>query len=240
MAAPTAAARLLDTWEQGAGQPPALQALFLLQWCHPETARTTLEQLSIGQRNTQLLTLREQLFGPDLAALATCPTCGELLDLSFRTDEIRTTSPLADAGSGAEMLDDGRQVRFRSPNTADLLAVAHSADAQAVHHALLARCVETPLDELPDALLVKIVARLAEIDPQADVRLHLTCPGCAHAWQAPFDIVSFLWREVDDWAKRTLREVHRLAAAYGWREADVLCLSAQRRRLYLSIIDGYA
>jgi hypothetical protein len=239
MLAPTSAAKLLDTWEQGQRQPLALQALFLLQWAHPGAERSTLEQLTIGQRNAVLLALREQLFGRDLAALATCPNCNETLDLSFRTDDIRTPPlALADERMDAEVVYDGRRVRFRSPATTDLLAVGQIEDAQALRYALLARCVDSPIDELPEVLLNNIVARLAESDPQADVRLSLTCPACAHAWQVPFDIVSFLWREVDDWAERTLREVHLLASAYGWHEGDILGLSAQRRQFYLDLIGG--
>mgnify|MGYP003381458898 FL=1 len=62
------------------------------------------------------------------------------------------------------------------------------------------------------------------------------CPSCDHRWSALFDIVSFFWREIDDWARRTLREVHSLGRAYGWSEADILTLSAWRRRAYLEMI----
>lgn len=239
MPRPTSASRLLDTWEQGLGQPQALQALAFLQWARPDAERATLERLTIGQRNAELLALRQQLFGPDLAALASCPNCGETLDLSFRTADIRTPPPpLTDERVGGEILHEGHRVQFRPPDTADLLAVGQVADAAAFRQALLARCVDAPLDTLPGDLLDEIVARMAEADPGADVRLNLTCPACAHAWQTPFDIVSFLWREVDDWAGRTLREVHLLASAYGWREADILGLSAQRRQHYLDMIGG--
>jgi hypothetical protein len=50
-----------------------------------------------------------------------------------------------------------------------------------------------------------------------------------------FDIASFLWRETHGWAQGTLRDVHGLAAAYGWREEDVLRLSPTRRQIYLEL-----
>ena len=37
-------------------------------------------------------------------------------------------------------------------------------------------------------------------------------------------------------AKRLLREVHFLARAYGWREADILAMSARRRQAYLEMV----
>jgi hypothetical protein len=60
-------------------------------------------------------------------------------------------------------------------------------------------------------------------------------PGLRHSWDVLFDIVSFFWAEIGAWAQRLLREVHALASAYGWREADILALSAWRRRQYLDL-----
>jgi hypothetical protein len=50
------------------------------------------------------------------------------------------------------------------------------------------------------------------------------------------DIASYLWSEIHAWAGRMLRDVHALAAAYGWREADILAMSPWRRQAYLEMI----
>jgi hypothetical protein len=68
------------------------------------------------------------------------------------------------------------------------------------------------------------------------VQLSLTCPDCDARWDAPLDIASFLWSEVQAWALRTLADVHTLARAYGWAEADILALSPPRRQAYLELI----
>jgi hypothetical protein len=73
-------------------------------------------------------------------------------------------------------------------------------------------------------------------DPQADLRFTLHCQVCSHEWEAGFDIAQFLWTEVDAWASRTLFDVHCLARAYGWREADILSLSPWRRQCYLEML----
>jgi hypothetical protein len=65
--------------------------------------------------------------------------------------------------------------------------------------------------------------------------LDLRCPTCGHSWHALFDIVAFFWAELASQAKRLLREVHTLARAYGWREADIVSMSARRRQLYLEM-----
>jgi hypothetical protein len=85
-------------------------------------------------------------------------------------------------------------------------------------------------------MLEAITAAMAEADPQAEVELSLRCLMCGNQWLAPFDVVSFLWREIDAWATHILREVHQLASAYGWSERDILALSPLRRRHYLELI----
>ncbi|MGW4967776.1 hypothetical protein ACWEPL_62105, partial [Nonomuraea sp. NPDC004186] len=73
-------------------------------------------------------------------------------------------------------------------------------------------------------------------DPLVDVELCLACPDCGLEWAESFDIVSYLWSELDGWCRRTLLEVHDLAAAYGWTEPQVLALSAWRRQCYLGLV----
>jgi hypothetical protein len=77
---------------------------------------------------------------------------------------------------------------------------------------------------------------MQEHDPGADVRIGLSCPACQHGWTLGFDIVSFIWGEIEDWAQRLLADVHVLAQAYGWSERDILALSPTRRQLYLEMV----
>jgi len=68
--------------------------------------------------------------------------------------------------------------------------------------------------------------------------LELSCPVCRQNWRLSFDIGAFLWAEINSLAKRLLREVHTLARAYGWREADILSMSATRRQAYIELVLG--
>jgi hypothetical protein len=234
---------LLAAWEQGIGQSPVQRALGLLTAAWPETPREELARLSLGRRDARLLALREQLFGPELVGLTACPACGERLEFRVPTADLRA----ADGGGPAEaqrISVDGYEVRFRLPNSADLLAVGDGGDPDEWSRRLLARCVEEardsgegrPVAELPAAVVAAVAQHMARVDPLGDVGLHLTCRLCRHGWSTSFDIVSFLWREIDAWAQRLLREVHALAGAYGWREADILALSQERRRVYLELV----
>ena len=137
------------------------------------------------------------------------------------------------------------RIRLRLPTLDDLLASGHLRDVTSIRRALLERTVVATLDdravataELPAHVVKVIEARFAEYDPQADVRLAVACPACDRDWAAPFDIATFLWAELDAWAVRLLFEVHLLASAYCWSEADVLALSPVRRRFYLEAVGG--
>jgi hypothetical protein len=66
----------------------------------------------------------------------------------------------------------------------------------------------------------------------------LRCPACKASQQVLFDIAAFFWSEIGACAKRLLREIHLLARAYCWREADILAMSAWRRECYLAMVQG--
>jgi hypothetical protein len=238
------AAELHSVWERGQDEPPVRRALALLAAACSETPADDLAGLGIGRRDRLLLELRERTFGPRLVSVASCPACGERLEVQLAVQDL-----LAAETDGEEaplgLAEAGWEVRFRLPHSLDLLALAGSADAGEARRRLLAACLfavrspggeETPADALPDGVLEAVSARMAAADPLADIELALTCPACGHAWPALFDIVSFFWTEIDAWAQLLLREIHVLAAAYGWREADILALSPRRRRAYLEMV----
>ena len=93
----------------------------------------------------------------------------------------------------------------------------------------------TTAGDLPAGVAADLSVAMSEHDPQAEVLLDLLCPACEHRWQALFDIVTFFWTELANQAQRLLREVHALARAYGWREADILAMSARRRQFYIEM-----
>lgn len=255
------AAELLAVWEEGVTQHPVQRAIFLLALIRPEMPLVALAEMSLGERDEQLLALREQLFGSRLVSLAVCPGCGERLELDFDIANIRAPASAARppqlAGDASVRAGD-YCVRYRLPSSADLLAIADCVDADTAQRQLLARCVlaiereraagegdeerlavepETlTIGQLPEAVVEAVAEGMQKASAQSDVQLSLTCPVCQRSWLAAFDIASYLWGEVSDWALRTMREVHALASAYGWREAEILAMSARRRQWYLEMI----
>lgn len=239
------APELLDVWERGNVQSSVNRALLLLLAACPEASADSLTKLNIGERDARLLTLREWTFGSQLIGIATCPDCRERLELTFNVADIQVT--LESEPTGELTIDvAGYEVRFRLPNSLDMNAIADQKDVDVAREELLESCLlsvyhngeDISSDHLPANIVEAIMDRMAEADPRADVQLALSCPSCSHQWHATFDIVSFFWSEINAWAYRILREVHTLARAYGWREADILAMSPWRRQFYLEMVGG--
>jgi len=85
---PLSALELLDVWERGRDKNPVDQAILTLLAACPETSEEEILGLSIGERDKYLLILREWAFGSQFVGLASCPGCGENLELNFSTEDL--------------------------------------------------------------------------------------------------------------------------------------------------------
>lgn len=241
---PLAARDLLQVWEQAEGQHPIDKALTLLTVACSERTWEELAALSIGQRDALLLSLRELTFGPRLDGFAECPQCREHLECTVNIADLCTAEAMESKELEPTLTVEGFEVRFRLPNSLDLAAVAHCDDVTVARDLLVRRCVlqtrqgetEVTVETLPETVIAALAAYMTACDPLSEVQLDLHCPECGHLWLMILDIVSFFWTEIAAQAKRLLHEVHTLARAYGWREADILAMSARRRQLYLEMV----
>ncbi len=242
------AAELLALWERGGAMSAPRRALAILGSAFPDTPAETLGRLPIGRRDDLLLQLRALAFGPHLDATTQCPHCRAQLELAFTTDQLRSSAnPASVEPLSLDVAE--HTLRLRLPDTFDLLELDLMTDVATAESTLLRRCVLSArcgervlapeeLQELPQPVLTAAAARLGEADPQADLRFALACPDCNHRWDEPFDIVSFFWREIEAWAVRLLGDVHTIASAYGWSEAEIVNLSPARRRIYLELVSS--
>lgn len=238
--APVTTADLLTAWERGSSQSGSRRLLTLLTTVHPELSWEQLIKLPIGRRDGLVLGLREVLFGSQLTSLAVCPICTTRLELALDVADIRVASNSPVQEPLALKLE-GFDLEFRLPDSHDLMLIEAVSSVDEARKVLLERCFLSAshdgqacaVDKLPEEILDKVEAAMSEADPQADVQLDLFCPACQHSWLATFDIASFLWSEINAWAQRVLNEVHLLAKAYSWREADILAMSPTRHRFYL-------
>jgi len=251
MLRPLSASDLLDLWERGVGRQPVEQGLLLLREACPEMPAGDLPRVTIGQRDATLMRLRQKTFGLPLNGLAVCPACGERVEIGVPLEELLALhagyeDPLAlpPETETNHLSIAGYELTFRLPTSADLMNASAALNSDSARLALLEVCLlEVQRDgrpgraaDLPEEVIQSLAARMDQVDPLANITLPLTCPACEHSWEVTFDIVSFFWAEVSAWAERLLREVHLLASAYGWRERDILGLSAWRRQKYLELV----
>jgi hypothetical protein len=182
--------------------------------------------------------VRAGTFGPRLEAVTTCPECETELELEPAVDDLRAAAgadvPFAVAGAPP-----GWKIRARLATVADVRAAA-AADWRALAASLIVVAAHdgSPVNagELPDAVLEAVDRDVAARDAQSDLRLALTCPACDHAWAQRLDPGAYVWREIEAHARRLVGEVHALASAYGWSEAEILALPPARRRTYLEAV----
>ncbi|GLH74130.1 hypothetical protein GETHLI_26320 [Geothrix limicola] len=232
------ASELLHAWERGQHATHPERAILLLEVA---SAAPAPGDLPVGQRDGLLLALRERLFGRSMLCVASCPNCGERLEWSMDTRQFKPFEP-----SPAELLleREGYRIRFRVPAGSDLVACAADSDLGTAERRLLEHCVleaqhngeAVSVHGLPEDLILALTTTMAEVDPCADLQVQASCPVCLQECPSTFDIVSFLWTELQDWAIRALQEVHILATAYGWSEREILDLSPWRRGLYLQMV----
>jgi hypothetical protein len=242
MAVPGAAA-LLDVWEQGLDRPPVWRALALLAASAPGSSVEDLAALPLGERNTALLVLRESLFGSRIDAVGECPGCGEQVELGFSATEM-LDGIRAPSGHRGHLRQGGYELDLRAVTSADLLAVAELPGIADPELELASRCIiaasragaPAATADMPVDVLAGLDDELAALDPAAGLDLSIACPVCGRGWLSPFNVVVFLWAELHSWARRTLRDVHDLARAYGWCEADILAMKPHRRREYLELV----
>lgn len=139
---------------------------------------------------------------------------------------------------------EGFKLKFRLPNSKDIVKALQNGGHTPNPQGILMDCIidlqkngdNYPIDQVPESVLIAVEQEMDKKDPQAHICMLLHCPTCQQAWEAPFDILSYLWVEIDGWARHTLQEVYMLAGAFHWSEQDILQMGPYRRQLYLEML----
>jgi hypothetical protein len=227
------APELLTLWERGAYRHPLDRSALLCAWARPDLPADTIADLPLGEVTASLLRFRAALFGDRISAHLHCEHCGERLELAISVEELLQTS-VASTSDGVCVAG----LPLRLPCLRDLAAVAGERDPARAAHQLLARCLldATDPDALSNASLCEVERALEAADPDADLGFDVRCEACGGLGTAQLDAAELLWDEIVARARALLTDVHALARAYGWTEAEILALGAQRRASYLSLV----
>jgi hypothetical protein len=244
--------------EEGGSLCPARQTSVILNRClirlglfSPVPADTA-GSLTVGDREALLLHLRRLTLGERMQCVLTCPAsgCGAKMDLELRVADL-LQHPYPDAPERHEATvsenGDSFRVRFRLPTGADQEAAAELAgrDLPAAAGLLMKRCVAEviregrgePLEFLPPTVASRLPEIMAQLDPQAEIRLNLACPECGRGFSTVLDTADYFFRELAGRSENLYREVHLLAFYYHWGEAEIMNMTARKRRCYLNLLE---
>jgi hypothetical protein len=168
---------------------------------------------------------------------ADCPACGEAFDFQVTQSAL----PVKEAGPSfpqAAAATSWGEVRLRVPDGSDQEAVAGIAEPEAAVVALLRRCLLEPAADLPadgwsEADLAACDAALEATSPEVSLEVLASCPACGAESRVAVDPYLCLSHA----AGEIFEQVHALASAYHWSQAEILALPRSRRVLYLRLID---
>jgi hypothetical protein len=234
-------AKLLEVWESAQDLVPSDRALKFLDLASPLSEAEALHDLTIGERDQRLMQLRKSLFGSSLEIQVPCDACRETMEATLDLDQVAAPGGAGDSHYHAVEIK-GRSFRVRAPTVKDVAELRGIRDRNAIVMALLASCVQesngTTLDpaHISSDDVAEIAQYMAQIDSAADIVVALACPHCGASSQKCLDITHILFREIGDYARQMLHDIHVIASAYGWTESDILSISATRRRAYLDMI----
>lgn len=240
------AAELIDVWEQGTAQHWIDRGLSLLSAVYPEKTLGQLQALTLAERDHLLLELHGALFGQTLDCYSECPQCRTRLEFAVNVQSLLDCDGDSAKSNAYQIALEDLLVRFRAPDSGDLAALRACSDIDTASRLLLGRCVleatrgndPVSVAEIPSDVVEAISSTLAESERLADISIAIVCASCAHRWDLAVDILSFLWAKVSARSKRFLGEVHTLAWAYGWHEADILAMGSARRQFYLDRVEN--
>jgi hypothetical protein len=236
-------ADFLALWETGRALHPLDQGLLAIDAAISEGQHDSAADWPIGRRNRALAEMRSACFGPALRGWTSCRQCADKLE--FHLDG-RALAKSQVPAPGETVVVNGRT--FRLPTSRDLAQIAAEQDPIAAAMRLLERCRlegraaaedrAVPTSDWSEEDIDAVGEKMALADPLAEIMLHFDCPACGASFEESLDLSTFLWAEIEARATRLLFNVHTLATAYGWNEAEILSLSAARREFYLEMVRG--
>lgn len=242
-------AQLLEVWEQGAVLRP-IRRLALLSGVATQSSEVAASHpITLADAHRTLLNFYPALLGLRMDAVVNCPDCSATLEFEITGSMLHElVKTQQDEFQTIEFSLDEFVIRARPARMDDLLAAGQLTDLAAARALLIERCVmqatargtDVAPRDLPLAMIWAIAAELSRSDPAADLSIQLSCPDCGHAWDERLDLGAYLWTQIEASAVRLLREVSALARAYGWREADILAMTAWRRTAFLRLVDDAA
>lgn len=157
--------------------------------------------------------------------------CAEPMDLPLnlgafmrREDPVQVTCALGD----------GEGIAVAVPTGAD--QIAWLRDGSSAPLAMLRRLLP-PADAPDPERLAAVEDGLAEADPLTVLDLETRCPACGAECHLALDLEDVCLGLLAAAPPALLDDIHALALAYHWSEAEILAVAPERRRQYLARLE---
>ena len=196
---------------------------------------------TVSRRLQGLLAVTIATRGESWTPTISCESCGAPMDLPLRLGAFLRDQDPPTIGC----VLDGERVEVVVPTGADQWAwLEAGADDPAV---MLARLLPGGMPggkpggkpegaSIADERLAAIEAALAEADPLTVLEIETRCPHCDAENRLELDLEATCLALLAGEQPRLLDEIHALARAYHWSEAEIFAVPPARRRLYLDRI----
>jgi hypothetical protein len=206
--------------------------------------------LPVGTRIAQLLRIVQVATDEDsLTPKLTCPAteCRRPFEVALPVADL-----LRENGAAQNVVpfstSDGAELRFRRAtgrDQAEWFARSYASNEAAASAIVLKLIDDQPSGETEETTPIRVstadVASLAvameAADPLVAFSIHTACPHCGAEADIAVDLEAMALDRLARHRRSLLRTVHRLATHYGWAEAEILALPADRRSEYLQLIE---
>ncbi len=221
--------------------------------CCPELGEETRGAATLDRRLRALLQIVRETQGDRLTWMADCanPDCGHDMELELSVSQLLSTPEPAERFAWSAVPDCTLELRLPTGHDQIEWRLATATDADVEGEGLALRLATAlvssvngqppPSDwSLPDEWLPALDAVFRERDALASLELQVSCPWCGNESALEPDLEALALTRLAAEQKRVLEEIHQLASAYHWTEADVLALPRRRRSFYLARTGGEA
>lgn len=206
--------------------------------------------LTVGDREALLLHLRRLTFGDRLDCVLNCPQdgCEEKMGLELAVSNLMLP-PYQNARETYEAtISDGGKiyhVKFRLPTGCDQEKAARlvESDPQTAAEQLLQSCVlhvstdgDLPIEGVPSSVKEQLPHIIAELDPQAEISINITCTACGNVFRTILDAGTYFFGELGSHLSQLYNEVHLLAYHYHWSETEIMSMSTAKRHRYCNLL----
>ncbi|TXE07844.1 hypothetical protein ES711_10455 [Gelidibacter salicanalis] len=230
---------ILNVWDHCVGKNQTFKGVALASLALNATDHSNIVDWSIEKRDIALFHVRKKLFGNQFDNISHCPKCNQMVEWDFNFEQVGIPS-LYDIPDNIEILIDSHDdiLMIRLPNSDDLFTNDASQIIRNCMINLKDLQSQTFHQNIPDDIINQINDKFDTICQASNITYHLNCVECSHEWQVNFDIVAYLWKEIDHWAKSLLDEIYVLAKTFGWSESDIINMSENRRNHYLNLLNS--